>query len=288
MNSSFLVVLAGAVCIVAALGEASTTNEQQQVVKGTKEPYIDMMTGKPIPPNSPYTEEQYRARDERVLKKTGGFLQLPSEGPLAMLVDARGRERATLDEVARLYTLGTKLEIDVAKEPRGTASPLATARAKMAAAKPLLLVMVVEGEAELPALSVFPEERIGIVNADRLKGGDDPTLPELRVSKEVWRAMGFIGGIGFSQAENDMMQPYYTLKEIDENDYPFIQPMNMLKMQKFWKRFGVKKAQKVPYRKAVLEGWAPTPTNNYQRAIWDEVKGKAATNGPAQAGASAQ
>ena len=266
MKKSFVSVFAAA-CAAVAAGQ-------------TNETYVDMITGKPWTPESKWTIEQLKARDERVLKKTGGFIVLPAEGPLALLVDARGKERATLDEVARLYTLGTKLEIDVAKEPRGSETPLAAARAKMAAANPLLLVMVVEGEAELPALSVFPEERIGIVNADRLKGdGGDPSAPEMRVSKEVWRAMGFIGGVGFSQAENDMMQPYYTLEEMDANNHPYIQPMNMMKMQYFWKRFGVKKERRIPYRKAVQEGWAQPPTNDYQRAIWDEIH--SATNAAA-------
>ena len=130
-----------------------------------------------------------------------------------------------------------------------------------------MVIVVVDDEAKLPALSVFPEERIGIVNADRLKGGKDPTAFEMRVSKQMWRAMGFIGGVGFSTQENDMMQPYYTLDELDANMHPYIQPMNMAKMYKMWKRFGVKKERRVPYVVALKEGWAPAPTNEYQKAI---------------------
>ena len=85
------------------------------------------------------------------------------------------------------------------------------------------------------------------------------------------RAMGFISGVGFSQYENDMMQPYYTLKELDGNIHAYIQPMNMAKMGKFWKRFGVKKEARIPYLVAVQEGWAPAPTNDVQKAIWDKV-----------------
>ena len=258
----------------AATISATTSNTS------TNENYVDMITGKPWTPGSKFTIEQLKARDERVLKKTGGFLQQPAEGPLALLLDAREKPTATIDEVARLYRLATKLDIDVAREPQGEARPLAFARERMARTAPLLLVAIVDDD-DLPALSVFPEERIGIVNARRLKGGDDPSAPEMRVSKEVWRAIGFIGGLGFSPAENDMMQPYYTLEEIDASRYPFIQPMNMARMQKFWTRFGVKRARRIPYRVAVKEGWAPAPTNDYQRAVWDEVKEQAATNAPA-------
>ena len=238
---------------------------------GAEEEYISVVTGKPVPKDGKYTVEQIKARDERVMRKTGGFIHMKAEGPRTLLLDARAKPTLALDEVARVYGLATHLAADVAKEPRGDAAPLAFARAKMAEAKPLMLIMVVDGVPDQPILSIFPEERVGIVNADKLKGGDDPSAPELRVSKETWRAIGFVGGLGFSQADNDIMQPLYSLKELDANRYPFIQPMNMARMQKMWKRFGVKKERRIPYRVAVQEGWAAQPTNEYQKAVWDQV-----------------
>ena len=235
------------------------------------EEYVSPVTGKAFDPNGKYTLEQIKARDERVLKKTGGFIRQEAEGPQTLLVDARQKPTLTLDEVARVYKLATHLEAQVAKETRNGANPLAFARKMLDERKPLMLVAIIEGSEDLPALSVYPEERIGIVNADQLKGGDDPSLPEMRVSKEVWRAIGFVGGLGFSPAENDIMQPIYTIKELDANRYPFIQPMNMARMQTMWKRFGVKKERRIPYRVAVQEGWAAQPTNDYQRAVWKEV-----------------
>lgn len=235
------------------------------------EEYVSPVTGKPFDPNGKFTLEQIKARDERVLKKTGGFIHQKAEGPQTLLVDARQKSTLTLDEVARVYNLATHLEAQMAKETRNGANPLAFAKKMLDERKSLMLVAIIEGSEDLPTLSVYPEERIGLVNADRLKGGDDPSLPEMRVSKEVWRAIGFVGGLGFSPAENDIMQPFYTLEELDASRYPFIQPMNMAKMQKMWKRFGVKKARRIPYRVAVQEGWAAQPTNDYQKAIWNHV-----------------
>ncbi len=235
------------------------------------EEYISVVTGKPVPKDGKYTIEQIKARDERVLKKTGGFIHQDAEGPQTLIMDTRQRPTLTIDEVARVYKLATHLDAQIAKEPRGDVAPLAFAKQKMATAKPLMLVAIVDGIADLPALSVYPEERIGLVNADKLKGGDDPSQPEMRVSKEVWRAIGFVGGLGFSPAENDIMQPIYTIQELDANRYPFIQPMNMARMQTMWKRFGVKKERRIPYRVAVQEGWAAQPTNDYQKAVWKEV-----------------
>ncbi len=247
-----------------------------------EEEYISPVTGRPLPKDGKFTIEQYKARDERVMKKTGGFIHQRAEGPIALLIDAREKARMTIDEVARLYRLGTRLDIGTAKEPRGDRDPLDFAQAKIASENPLLVVVVVDRCASLPALSIYPEERIGIVNADKLKGGDDPSAPEMRVDKEIWRAIGFVGGIGYSQQPNDIMQPYYTLKELDDNRYPFIQPMNMAKMFQICKRFGVKKERRIPYRTAVTEGWAPAPTNDYQKAVWNQVKAEK-ERGPAKA-----
>lgn len=246
--------------------------------------YVSPVTGQPFKPGGKFTLEQIKARDERVLKKTGGFINLKAEGPLALFVDARAKATLTVDEVQRLYRLGTHLDCNTLKLPRGADTPLAYARKQMQTRQPLLLVAVIEGDETLPALSIFPEERIGLVNADRLKKGGDASVVELRISKEIWRAMGFIGGVGFSPAENDMMQPYYTLEELDANRHPYIQPMNMARMQAMWKRFGVKKARRIPYAVAVKEGWAQPPTNDFQRAVWDRVKAAqdaAKTNAPA-------
>ena len=258
--------LAAAVPLAAAEADAKSTGPTNEVE------YISVVTGKPVPKDGKYTVEQIKARDERVMKKTGGFIHLAAEGPQTLLVDARAKPTATIDEVARVYKLATHLDAQVAKEARGDVAPLEFAKAKMSSAKPLMLVMVVEGVPGQPILSVFPEERVGIVNADKLKGGDDPSAPEMRVMKETWRAIGFVGGLGFSPAENDIMQPLYSLKELDANRYPFIQPMNMARMYKMWKRFGVKKERRIPYRVAVQEGWAAQPTNDYQRAVWEQVK----------------
>lgn len=236
-----------------------------------EEEYISIVTGKPVPKDGKYTVQQYRERDERVMRKTGGFIHMDAEGPKALIADARARATLTADEVARVYALACHLEADIEKTPRGEAAPLEFAKRLMEAKKPLMAIVVVDGCGELPALSVFPEERIGIVNADRLRGGDDPSAPEVRVGKEMWRAIGFVGGLGFSMADNDVMQPYYTVAELDACRYPFIQPMNMARMQPMWKRFGVKKERRIPYRVAVTEGWAAAPTNSYQRAVWDEV-----------------
>ena len=49
------------------------------------------------------------------------------------------------------------------------------------------------------------------------------------------------------------------------------------------KNNGIKPLHRAPYVAAVEQGWAPPPTNDIQKAIWDRVKAEkaAATNAPA-------
>ena len=50
---------------------------------------------------------------------------------------------------------------------------------------------------------------------------------------------------------------------------------------------GMKPIRRTTYRNAVREGWAPPPTNDFQRAVWDEIKGAATNAPPAKATAPA-
>ena len=233
--------------------------------------YISPVTGKPIPKDGKYTLEQYTARDDRGLQKPGGFIPQKAERPPALVIHAREKPTLTVDEIGRVYKLGCHLDAIVLKEQRGNVAPLAFAQAKMASDKPLMVVVVVDQCADLPALSVYPEERIGIVNADRLQGGDDPVKAEVRIHKEVWRALGFVAGIGYAPYPNDVMQNVSTVQELDGLEYQVMQPMNFQKMYVALAKVGITRARRVPYRVACREGWAAPPTNDYQKAVWNEV-----------------
>lgn len=47
---------------------------------------------------------------------------------------------------------------------------------------------------------------------------------------------------------------------------------NFITVRKAMQERGIPIARSVTYRQAVKEGWAPAPTNDIQRAVWDKVK----------------
>ena len=132
-------------------------------------------------------------------------------------------------------------------------------------------IAIVE-DAELRGLTVMPEDRIAVVNATRFKvGGDDVLKPEVRIHKEIWRALGFVSGIGYAPYQNDVLQPVFSVKALDGLEYQVMQPMNFQKMYSDLGKFGISRARRVPYHIAVQEGWASPPTNDVQKAIWKRV-----------------
>ncbi|MBQ9431144.1 MAG: hypothetical protein IJU44_06285 [Kiritimatiellae bacterium] len=227
----------------------------------------------PIPTKKEWTPEQIRERDERVMKKTGGLLDVAPSGPEVLLVDTRTMPGTAAGQVAEVFGRAAKMRVRATNVARSPDTALALAQ-KLLNDNRALMVLLVAEEKTAPALAVYPEERVAVVNADRLGEGVEAPAKEIRIIKELWRGLGMIGGAGYSAQDNCVMQPVFSLKELDETKFQVMQPINYPKMYKMFNKFGVKRSRRIPYRLAVREGWANAPTNDYQKAIWEEEKAK--------------
>ena len=235
------------------------------------EAYVSPITGQPFNPQGQYTLEQIKARDERVLEKTGGFVEIEAKGVSVLVLDTRQKPGGSSIQFQDVFASLSKTNVKVDRKPLEEGEiPLEKAIAMLAAEKAAYAIVIIE-DGNSRGLSVYPEDRIAIINANRYKGGNDPLRPEVRVHKEIWRALGFVSGVGYAPFENDVMQPVFSVRELDAQQYQVMQPMNFQKMYSTLAKFGIKRNRRVPYRVAVQEGWAPAPTNEVQRAIWDKV-----------------
>lgn len=128
------------------------------------------------------------------------------------------------------------------------------------------LVVALVDNGTSTGLTVLPEERIAIINAGKYGNKED------RIVKEVWRAIGFIAGAGFSIYPADPMQPVFKNDSLDKLTGSVLLPMSLANMQHFNNKFGVVPSRRVPYILALKQGWGPMPTNAVQRAIYERVQ----------------
>lgn len=89
-----------------------------------------------------------------------------------------------------------------------------------------------------------------------------------RGRKMLLKGLSILLGGGASQFPGNVMNTT-TVRQLDM--VPESLPIDMIDIYKeYLKPLGVTPAEKVTYRKACKEGWAPAPTNEVQKAIWDK------------------
>ena len=102
---------------------------------------------------------------------------------------------------------------------------------------------------------------------------DNPSEQKLRqrVTKQLWRAIGASLGIGVSGFQPSIMRNIANVKELDNIPMSQPEPASLNCFDECPLFFGIEKIRITTYRKACEEGWAPAPTNDIQKAIWDQV-----------------
>lgn len=235
-------------------------------------------TGARRPPKA--SAEERAAEREEELRETGGRLDCIPDGPTFVIADARespsDNAPGRVAEVIRgmLKIAATNVADSVSGSPFEAALRLRKGH------KALMAVLVCAGDVALPALAVYPEERVAVVNATAATRFASGAEGEVRIIKECWRGIGFIAGAGYSANNGSVMQPIGSPLELDAVEWQVISPMQFQQMGKFLNKYGAKRGRRTTYRRAVEEGWAPPPTNDYQRVIWDAAH--SSTNTPAK------
>lgn len=201
--------------------------------------------------------------------KMGGMIQSPISGPSILFLNTQKRVPAALlnetaDEIQKLLHLPCVLNSKPATDPTADAT-------KALADKNTAVVIVICDSASQPALLVAPESRWAIVNVAALNGFtvSSDKLAE-RTQKELWRALGYVMGAANSNFEHCLLKPVFSPADLDALTPKILCPEPFGKMLAQSQKMGLKPVRFSSYRKAVEEGWAPAPTNDIQRAIWQE------------------
>lgn len=125
-----------------------------------------------------------------------------------------------------------------------------------------------------PSLSLIaaPEQfkayfATGMITAD----APDHKRRELRMRLELHRAIALACGAGIANYQPCIMAPIHSTADIDRMASREPGPECINNLEAGFRKAGIGKALYQDYQQACQEGWAPAPTNDVQKAIWDKV-----------------
>lgn len=196
-----------------------------------------------------------------VRRPSGGFLFKKFEGPV---VAVRNRQSVySADEVAAAADKALRsfyLPVVVIDENAKDAPAVATE------------VVLVDKLDDNTTVLVAPEQhRVRLATGWLLADKPDAKRKTARLGTELVRAVAMSFGCGISSFLPDVMVGVPDAAALDRLDKAPIGPATSNAIEGEAGRLGVKKVVFASYRKACQEGWAPAPTNDVQRTIWDEV-----------------
>lgn len=210
---------------------------------------------------------------EKMLQATGGLISKPTQGPAILFLDL---QKGVQGDVVKILSedVGKVLRFPV-KAEQGEASDVFKAVNKKLADKNIASVVAVIDQADFANILVAPENRWAVVNVAPLKtpGVEDEVLGE-RVRKEIWRAFGLMMGAGNTAYPQCPLKPVLKPQDLDAIKGRFLSPGPLNNIINYGKRIGLCQNRPTTYRQACQEGWAPAPTNHYQKAVWEEVKNR--------------
>lgn len=200
--------------------------------------------------------------DAIVYKKTGGKLKEPNtqKGRFVYVNCQKDVAPEFLSEHAQKISTALKVAIDVEEGSFALPNPILKGEA----------CLFIVSDPALPMSLVAPEARWAMINLAPLKTQKKPFF-DARVKKELSRGFSFLAGGSNSQFEMALTGCVVKPEGLDEfanEDLPFDV---LRRIESYMRGYGIAPYKLTTYRKACQEGWAPAPTNDVQKAIWDEV-----------------
>ena len=262
---------AKAVVVAAAVVSAAVVFGQELVPAG--KPRVPAKE-KPAKELTPEEVEQNRAKAaafRKAIADRGGWVSVPMAGPALRLVDATAKGWA-LEGLEAVKANLDRYGLCPAEAVRRGVPVNALAEGLEAAKGTCGVVMLVDGAEDAPLMAVYPEERLALIDMTALsKGVKGSGMRQDRVEKLTWRAIGRIVGCGAPEGYTCVMKPLGSMAELDAMPNKFIHPATFFKARPYFDMCGVTPARKGTYESACQQGWAPAPTNEVQKAIWDKV-----------------
>lgn len=203
-------------------------------------------------------EAQKAAARQRMLEKTGGIVEKPGTGKVVIVNAQRKVAPAVIEEKVEQIKKTLRVAIELTDGEWTLGAPLPEGAS---------VALYVIDDAKLPMSLVATEAHWGVVNAAALD--TDARFGKAFVRTTIQTLSG-----GISQLKNSPMQTVSSPADLDKIVASGITFDAMQGIMRNLQNIGVTQPKRTTYRKAVMEGWASDPTNDYQKVIWEEVHAK--------------
>lgn len=204
------------------------------------------------------------------MKRFGGFVVRPTSLK-GRIVISNSQSKYTDDQIARVvksFTDLINLRVEIVRGEAPSLSSVSKLVDKIEAES----VALITDDQSLPRLLCAPENRWVIVNVAGLgEGAADEFAANRRFRCELARGIAYLAGAANSNVPGSLMTSVTAAKDLDRvsDEMP---PVEVIaRFPEYLKGLGITPIIKVSYRQACQEGWAPSPTNEYQQAIWNQI-----------------
>ena len=216
-----------------------------------------------------------RERRAASLAAKGGMVTKPQSGNVVRVLSLQSAvPLADIEAVLRETNkaLGS-IPVEFAEKKASTnACPFKVAEDALKQPKTANVLLVVKDD-KLPTLLCAPENAWAILNVKKLADDFPPAaVLKARAAKELNRAFAFTFASGLSLTQPSVMAPVHSMVDLDAIRTSALDPESLAKIQIANQARGVETVRRATYKRAAIEGWAPPPTNDIQRAILEEVK----------------
>ena len=186
------------------------------------------------------------AQKKRFDPREAGLLVVPNsqKGVIAFVNGQSRMPAGDIEAIAAVVRQATSCDVRVGNSAEGAT----------------VVIEVVDSDADY-TMAAYPEDFKATLNVRKVAAG--------RCRKELLRAFCFACGVGGSRYPENILA-LETFADIDRVK-EFIPVDAVQLIQRRLANGGVTPLRLVPYGKACHEGWAPAPTNEVQKFIWDKV-----------------
>ena len=222
-------------------------------------------------PKKKISPEKLRETIRKVqTRKTGGMVRKAgsAKGEFVVLNAQRTVPAEAVAPVVGALDKSIRVQSKVVSAEGVTAG---NAKAEIAKAGGVLGVALVEGGG--PSLLVAPEDGWAVVDVASLaKDCPDAATLAARVRKETLRAFAFVAGGAYLARGEPLMRDVRKPKDLDAADFENFGIEEIVHLRESVMSYGLVPWKQATYRVACQEGWAPQPTNEFQQAIWNEIR----------------